>query len=79
MIYGPITIDRHRFLKSQGIDLHVFIRGEDMTNRCRFVDDTPGQEVALLFRKNIHGHCYRDEDGEVSMELAHEDIVIKPV
>lgn len=46
--YGPMTVERHRELSLAGTHLHVFVAGVDVTARCFFWDDTPGQERASL-------------------------------
>ena len=57
--YGAVTIGRHRRLAHRGIYLHVFHRGQDVTNRCRFADDT-GDGTAELF-KHRDGRPYLDD------------------
>lgn len=80
MSIGPLTVERHAVLKSQGVDFHVFVRGEDVTRRCHYVDDTPGRKVAFLYRHNDNEHVYLDEDGTPSMEIAEgDDVEIRPV
>jgi hypothetical protein len=74
---GPLTVDRHRRLRARGVDLRVIVRGEDMTHRCRYADDTPGRQVAVLFRRNARGHCHLDEDGAVAVEIADDNIQIR--
>ncbi len=66
--YGAVTIDRHRHLSQNGVHLHVYCQGEDVTRECLFVDDTPGHRVArLLKRDSITGKHYI-EDGEAATE-----------
>ena len=76
---GPLTIARERVLRAAGVHLRVFVRGEDVTHRCRFADDTPGHVVAELFRHNARGRCYLDEDRRASVEVAVEDVEIRMV
>jgi len=78
-MYGAMTIQRHAILKARGLDLHVFVRGEDVTHRCRYADDTPGKEVAILFRENARGQKYLDEYGCASVEVADADVQMRPV
>lgn len=49
--WGPVDVDRHRLLKSRGVHLRVWYRGEDVTNRCRFADDTLGYAELFLHRQ----------------------------
>lgn len=74
---GAVTVKRWTELLSQGVRVRVFVRGEDVTWRCQFVDDTPGSETAILLRKTPAGCSHIDEDGAVAVEVAHEDIEIK--
>jgi hypothetical protein len=57
--YGPVTIERHQQLRRQGIHLHTFHQGRDVTCRCRFADDT-GNGVADLLLHNAAGKPYWD-------------------
>jgi hypothetical protein len=57
--YGAVTIERHRLLMARGIYLHVYHRGVDVTNRCRFADDT-GEGIAELFLHDAKGRPYLD-------------------
>jgi len=75
-LYGPITIARERKLRARGITLRVFWHGEDVTNRCRYVDDTPGRAVAVLYRHTPQGRCHLDEDGHVAIQIAEDGIEI---
>lgn len=75
---GPLTIERHRLLKNRGVDLHVFVRGVDVTRRCRYADDTPGREVAVLYRQTPDGRFHLDEDRRPAVEIAEEEIEIRP-
>jgi hypothetical protein len=79
MTWGPMTIARERLLRAQGVHIHVLHKGQDVTDRCTFADDTPGQEQAELFRLNAAGAKFlEDEDGEptVARETVRGDIVI---
>lgn len=78
--WGPMTIERHTDLKRQGVHLRVFVRGEDVTDRCRFANDTPGHEVAELYRRIGAGFQFHlDEDGEPVVEVAREQIELRVV
>lgn len=76
MTYGPMTLERERAFRRRGWTVRVYVRGEDVTRRCRFADDTPGAERAELFRQNAHGHYYPDEDHRPSIEIADAEVVI---
>ena len=69
MTIGPLTLERHRDLRNEGIDLHVFYQGEDVTSRCKFADDTSGNNTATLFKVNAQGRKYLDANG---IEVAKE-------
>lgn len=68
--YGPVTLDRWRVLKHQGVYLHVIHQGVDITHQCFFADDT-GEGVALLrlrhgrpwepTSKTVHGVTFQAE------------------
>lgn len=73
----PLTVDKHRALMMSGLHLRVFVRGEDVTDRCYFADDTPGAEIARLFALNADGRKYVVDD-EVATECVQGDVVIKP-
>jgi hypothetical protein len=68
--YGPVDVDRHCVLKARGTFLHVYHRGQDVTRRCYFADDT-GDGVAKLFLHNEHGRPYLDP---VTREPAKETV-----
>lgn len=55
--YGAMTIERHAALKSRGLHLRVIHQGRDVTDRCRFADDT-GEGMAELFLHNAEGRPY---------------------
>jgi hypothetical protein len=78
MAYGPLGVNRHRLLRARGLDLRVFVRGVDVTTRCRYADDTVGAQIAVLYRHNEAGHCYLDEDGQASVEIADDEVLIRP-
>jgi hypothetical protein len=73
--YGAITIERHREFQRRGLDLRVIVRGEDVTDRCRFVDDA--RQYAELYRVDEDGHKYRDEDGQAAVEVVTANIEIR--
>src|SRR5262245_46470356 len=54
--YGLMTVDRCIRLRLSGIDLSVFLDGEDVSNRCREADDECG--YTLLYRHNEKGEAY---------------------
>jgi hypothetical protein len=59
--YGPVDVHRHATMRVvDGVFLRVFCSGEDVTERCFFVDDTPGHERADLWRLNADRSRYRD-------------------
>jgi hypothetical protein len=72
-----MDIERERQLRSLGWTVRVFVRGVDVTQRCRFADDTPGRERAELYRMNDRGKFYLDEDRHAAVEIADDDIEIK--
>jgi hypothetical protein len=76
MGFGPLTVDRHTALTEQGIVLHVFVAGYDVTRRCFFADDTPGQQIACCYKVNSCGQKYR-EHGALAQEVFTEDIEIR--
>lgn len=76
---GPLTVTRHTELASNGLHLHELYRGEDVTRRCRFADDTPGRQQAELFKLDAKGHKYVDmETREDATEIVIGDVVIVP-
>lgn len=74
-----MTVERHRILKEEkGIDLHVFVRGDDVTDRCRFFDDTPGIMRAELYLHDADGHAYLDPAGDgPAIEIIHDFEVVR--
>jgi hypothetical protein len=62
--WGPMDPTRHRLLCHQGVHLHVFVGREDVSRRCRFFDDTPGREVAELYRVDATGRKHLTDHGE---------------
>lgn len=60
MSVGPLTIERHRALCAEGVHLHVFVDGIDVTARCKFADDTPRAQSALLYKLDADGKKYFD-------------------
>lgn len=57
MAYGYVTPGRWKVLATQGEYLHVYYKGEDVTTRCAFVDDT-GEGMAELYLLNADGKKY---------------------
>jgi hypothetical protein len=55
--YGAVTIERWNQLAAQGVYLHVFHEGCDITTRCSFADDT-NEGVADLVIWNADGKKY---------------------
>jgi hypothetical protein len=74
--WGPTDVRQHTAWKQRGHDLHVIVRGVDVTNRCRFFDDTSTPPVAELLRKNDQGRPYLDEDRCASVEVAHDFTIV---
>lgn len=74
IVWGPMTVERHRALCDRGIHLHVYVAGVDVTTRCRFFDDTPSNKHADLFRHNSEGRPYltrnHGEYGEGRLTMA---------
>lgn len=68
--WGRVTIERDRMLRAQGVHLRVFYRGQDVTRRCRFIDDTPSQQVAELFKVDA-------ETNRAALEIVHDSIEIR--
>ena len=66
--FGAISVARHAQLRAQGIDLHVWVAGVDVTRRCRFADDT-GDGWAELLKHNADGRPYLGADGEIAREI----------
>jgi hypothetical protein len=69
--YGAVTVGRHRVLCSQGVFLHVFHKGRDVTDRCSFADDT-GEGIADLFIHNAAGRVHWDKGTHgAAREIVH--------
>jgi hypothetical protein len=64
-VWGPVDVERHRALCMRGTHLHIYHFNQDVSTRCRFFDDTPGQERAELHLLNDKGRPYLapDRDG----------------
>jgi hypothetical protein len=72
----PLTADLHRDLSQEGVYLHVFVRGADVTDRCYFADDRPGHKIARLFKLDADGHFYVDQaTGLAARETLVDDSV----
>lgn len=72
-VWGPMDVRRHADLYDRGIHLHVYRHGTDVSNCCRFFDDTPGHERAELFLENEHGRKYLNADhATVAFEVVTE-------
>jgi len=63
--YGAVTIARHRVLCSQGVYLHVFYQGRDVTDRCRFADDTGEGMADLLLHTKAGKQSFWDHRNEI--------------
>jgi hypothetical protein len=72
---GPMDLARERALRARGFRVRVFVRGEDVTRRCRYADDTPGEEYAELYRRGPTG-VYLDEDHRPAIEVVRADVQI---
>lgn len=72
LVWGPMDVDRHRALCEQGIHLHVYVDGKDVSGHCRFFDDTPGQQRAEFFKADANGRHYLNDDKDgPAMETLH--------
>lgn len=58
--WGPVDVHQHHRLVGEGIHLHVWHRGEDITHRCFFADDSDGVGRAGLYKLNADGRRYLD-------------------
>jgi hypothetical protein len=74
--WGPTDVQKHTAWKRAGHDLHVIVRGVDVTTRCQRFDDTADPPYAVLIRHNAHGCAYRDEDGHASVEVEYDFAII---
>jgi len=73
MMWGRIDVHKHTELKRNGHDLHVFVNGIDFTTRCRFFDDTPGQQRAELYLHDADGHIHIDQStGDWALKVVTE-------
>jgi hypothetical protein len=70
-----MTVDRHAEFRTRGVFLRIFVRGEDMTHRCRFWDDTI--PYAELYRHDARGVAFLDEDGEPAVEQVWAEVEIR--
>jgi hypothetical protein len=77
--WGAMTIERHWKLREEGVDLRVFVGGEDVTDRCRYANDAPGEMVAvcmvrgdggLLVDPNTHGPSFQVFDSGIEIRCA---------
>lgn len=74
--WGPTDVRKHTWWKERGHDLHIVVRGVDVTDRCRFFDDTSTPPVAELYRLNNQGFKHQDEDGIAFVEVESDFAVI---
>jgi hypothetical protein len=70
--WGPTTVERHTWWKARGHDLRVWVRGVDVTDRCRYFDDTIVPPVAELYRLDDQGHKYQDANGHPVVDVEHD-------
>jgi hypothetical protein len=49
--YGALTVERHQYLCAQGVYLHVFHAGRDVTIGCLFADDR-GEGMAVRYTRD---------------------------
>lgn len=69
--WGAVTLERHRVLAYQGVHIHVFYDGVDVTKRCQFADDT-GAGVAHLLTLGPKGKPYLDRStGAVARDIVY--------
>lgn len=72
-VWGPMTVDRHLKLCRDGVHLHVYRDGRDVTDLCVFFDDTPDCRRAHLLREDARGSKYLDPSTrEPAMEWVTE-------
>lgn len=70
VVWGPMDVMRHREYTKQGIHLHVYHKGQDVSSRCRFFDDTPGRERAELYLRDANGRFYLCPDkSQAALEI----------
>lgn len=69
--YGAMTIERHLRFCGQGVHLHVFHQGRDVTTRCVFADDT-GEGMAELFVLDVNGRrFFNQRSHEAAKEIVY--------
>lgn len=64
--WGAVTVERHTRLAKEGIHLHVWHDGVDVTGRCRWATDQ-GEGRAELLALDHRGKPYVDAAGEVAI------------
>jgi len=74
--WGPTDVRKHTWWKSRGHHLRIIVRDEDVTERCRFFDDTCHPPVAELLRRTPEGHVHMDEGGIVAVQVEHEFTIV---
>lgn len=76
-VIGPMTLERERVLSARGVKVTILHRGQDVTNRCQYADDTPGREIARLLKHGPDGRPYVDHvTREVAREVVTDDVRI---
>lgn len=62
---GPMTPDRYQNgFKQSGY--RIFAGNEDITDRCRYVDDI--EQIAICHLRDENGNLYLDESNEIATE-----------
>jgi hypothetical protein len=69
-----MSIERHAAMLARGVHVRVFVGADDVTDRCFGADDTPGQQIAMLFKLNAEGRKYT-VDGDVATETIQGPMV----
>lgn len=77
LTWGPMDVDRYRFLQNQGIHLRVLLDGVDVTMRCTFADDHNHMVQLLLHNEN--GKPYFNEHGDIAREELTGNVTIVEV
>ena len=74
--WGRITLDRYRELQQQGIHLHVWHDGVDVTNRCIESSDE-GDGWAELFAVTTGGRFYVNRHGNAARVIVEGIAIVE--
>lgn len=77
--WGYVDVSRHRVLQHGGVELRVFVDGEDVTRRCVEFTDHPERRSATLLKHDAEGHPYVEGGKAATEQVTEFEVRVMPL